>query len=114
MARPPWPGLLPPALLLPIQAAQGTKRLLGWVAGVLALQGNIRRGETSVSNNSLYAYNKLAPQREERGLAGREDADLDRPGGSQRLASSEMAAYTCQDPPPTLTHKTCHQCLRTF
>lgn len=39
-----------------------------------ALQGNIQRGITMVSNNSLHAWNKLTPRREEgregRGVAG--------------------------------------------
>lgn len=51
---------------------------------------------TRVSNNSLSAYNKLAPQREGRGLAGREDADLDCPAWKRKLVSSEMVAYTTE------------------
>lgn len=64
--------------------------------------------ETRVSNNSLGAYNKLTPQREGRGLAEKEDADLDYLGWKQEVSSYEMAAYTCQDLPCTLTPNTCH------
>lgn len=37
----PWPSLLPPAFLPWLLSAEG-KRMLGWVTGVLGLQGNIR------------------------------------------------------------------------
>lgn len=103
----PRPSLLPPAFLPRLWAAEG-KRILGWVAGVLGLQGTSGGwgGRTMVSNNSLCACNKLTPQREGRGLAGEageEDADLDRLGWRQRLASSERVAYTWRDlPPPRL------------
>ena len=39
------------------------------------------------------------------GEVWKEEADLDHPGGRQRLASSETIAYACQDPPPALTPK---------
>lgn len=41
-ATPVWP--LPPALLLLLQAAEGTERLLGWVAGVLGSSGEHPKG----------------------------------------------------------------------
>lgn len=42
--RPLRSSLLPPVLLLPLQAAEGTKRLLGWVTGVLGPSGAHPKG----------------------------------------------------------------------